>query len=188
MNSITEQLNEIQLYIKDSLVDPWAGTYLDGYAFLHAKQKGAIGERIITNCLLYNGWTVTNATNPGHDRLVCYHQFASPLKAEFKFSAAGKYRGSHLPRPDNFVINHVAAGKDWDILVFLGLNPDGTPHRFFWFHKDAFCEEIKRSDSVFKKQQGGKKGTNDDWICTDVVALLNMNFTHMLTLEATHTL
>ena len=73
---------------------------------------------------------------------------------------------------DKFIINHVSSGKDWERLVFVGINENEEDLRVIWFTKEDFNNHIASSNSLFKVQQGGKGVGNDDYICTNVKNLL----------------
>ena len=68
-------------------------------------------------------------------------------------------------------------GKNWEIFVFFGVNPEKTnknvrktngdypQYRIYTMAKKDFKEHLsKRNTYPFKKQQGGKKQDNDDYI------------------------
>ena len=81
-----------------------------------------------------------------------------------------------------FMINHVAMGKDWERFIFCGINPeDGNSEeriKLHWFHKEDFVNYMNSpGEKIFKHQQSGKKGKNDDYICTNYKGLAELPFT-----------
>ena len=68
-------------------------------------------------------------------------------------------------KTDSFVINHVSKDKDWEYLVFCGINPKESDMRLIWFSNEDFKTHVETS--CFNTQQGGKKIANDDYMCTD---------------------
>ena len=73
-------------------------------------------------------------------------------------------------------MNHVAKSKDWDRLMFIGVNPknnltDSEVKRFniYWMAKEDFLDYMAHTPydkSVFRYQQSGAKAQNDDFICS----------------------
>ena len=94
----------------------------------------------------------------GHDRVI------GGIRTEIKFSLAQKDKKNNGIKNDTFIINHVAEKKDWERLIFLGINFN-SKNKFIWFTKEDFQEHLKAPDCCFKKQQSGKNGGNDDYIC-----------------------
>mgnify|MGYP003653932933 CR=1 FL=1 len=141
------------------------------YHLLSNKQKGVAGEHFVHGILEELGAKVMPPLNSDHDRIVNGH------KVEIKFSLATS-KGKKIQR-NNFIMNHVAKVKDWDFLLFAGINPlslnlepndlDYERCQIYLQSKADFLEymeETPYSDSVFKYQQSGKKGKNDDYICS----------------------
>lgn len=144
--------------------NPWVGTCYEKHYELDSKKKGSKGEEILEEFFVSHGCKVEKPLSPGHDRLV------NGVKLECKFSLsqidtrvgrAGKIR------PNWWMMNHVAEGKDWEWLCFAGVNPEGYDNVIRLFSKNVF-KELKRNEKEFQKyfssQQGGKKSDNDDWI------------------------
>ena len=77
---------------------------------------------------------------------------------------------------DKFIINHVSVGKDWERLIFCGINSDEKDVRFVFITKEDFEAHLKSDNCYFNVQQGGKKVGNDDYICTNTAALLECDF------------
>ena len=143
-------------YIENNTNDPWVGTVWERYVFMSPKQKGEFGERLVDKFLTNKGHGVLRASTStaGHDRVV------DDTLTEIKFSLAQRNKGDVAD--DMFMINHVSIGKDWERLVFFGINKYDEP-RLVFFTKEDF---IKNREEFFKNQQGGKKIKNDDYICS----------------------
>ena len=158
----------LQNYIEQNLEDPWQRTPFEGYVFMSPKQKGEFGERFTSKYLTHLGCNVKRAktSTAGHDRVV------DDILTEIKFSLAIRNRSKGGVIFDKFIINHVSSGKDWERLVFVGVNENEEDLRVIWFTKDDFNNHIASSNSLFKVQQGGKGVGNDDYICTNVKNLL----------------
>ena len=158
----------LQNYIEQNLEDPWQRTPFEGYVFMSPKQKGEFGERFTSKYLTHLGCNVKRAktSTAGHDRVV------DDILTEIKFSLAIRNRSKGGVIFDKFIINHVSSGKDWERLVFVGVNENEEDLRVIWFTKEDFNNHIVSSDSLFKVQQGGKGVGNDDYICTNVKNLL----------------
>jgi hypothetical protein len=157
-------------YINENLSDPWTGTPFEGYVFLSPKQKGEFGEKFISKYF----YTIKNSNvqkpiNSGHDRIV------DNKKTEFKFSLATR-NGKNGVKKDQFIINHISKDKDWERLVFFGINFDENDSRMLWFTKDDFLNYLEYEHCIFNHQQGGKSIKNDDYICTKVDKLLKLSF------------
>ena len=158
----------LQNYIEQNLEDPWQRTPFEGYVFMSPKQKGEFGERFTSKYLTHLGCDVKRAktSTAGHDRVV------DDILTEIKFSLAIRNRSKGGVMFDKFIINHVSSGKDWERLVFVGVNENEEDLRVIWFTKEDFNNHIASSNSLFKVQQGGKGVGNDDYICTNVKNLL----------------
>jgi len=158
----------LQNYIEQNLEDPWQRTPFEGYVFMSPKQKGEFGERFTSKYLTHLGCNVKRAktSTAGHDRVV------DNILTEIKFSLAIRNRSKGGVIFDKFIINHVSSGKDWERLVFVGVNENEEDLRVIWFTKEDFNNHIASSNSLFKVQQGGKGVGNDDYICTNVKNLL----------------
>mgnify|MGYP003339726867 FL=1 len=64
--------------------------------------------------------------------------------------------------------------KDWDRLIFCGINYDIRNTRLFWFTKEDFKNKIK---FIFAKQQGGNSLDNDDYKLSGSISnLLNCQY------------
>ena len=98
---------------------------------------------------------------------------------EIKFSLATRNKKGGV-KEDSFIINHVSREKDWEILVFFGINKRETDARLVWFTKEDFKIHLDSDDCLFAHQQGGKDIENDDYICTKVTELLKQTWVHSI--------
>tara|TARA_R100000005_G_C4990299_1_gene197774 strand:- start:383 stop:946 length:564 start_codon:yes stop_codon:yes gene_type:complete len=167
-------------YIDDNLKDPWEGTNFEGYVFMSPKQKGEFGERFVHKYMELLEYKVERAktSTAGHDRVILEYLeevMTSSYLTEIKFSLATRDKKGGVI-DDKFIINHVSVGKDWERLIFCGINPDEKDVRFVFITKEDFEAHLKSDDCYFNVQQGGKKVGNDDYICTNVAALLECDF------------
>lgn len=165
----------LQDYINQNAQDPWVNTPFRGYVFMSPKQKGEFGERFVSKYFVEKGSEVKRAktSTAGHDRVI------DSIMTEIKFSLATRNKTGGV-KEDQFIINHVSKDKDWERLVFFGINPTEENSCFFWFSKDSFIEHLKSDECVFAPQQGGKSIGNDDYICTKIDKLKNMSFVKSL--------
>lgn len=165
------------------------------YHKLGNKQKGTLGEYFVERLMKKQGYNVTPPTDTDHDRII------DGLKVEIKTSLAvsetktlkGKPPVSRIIK-DKFIFNHIAVHKDWDRLLFCCVNPDPSwgnmhirrgdklPHerlRVYYMDKADFSNYMATTpveERIFKYQQGGKKGGNDDYVCSDLHKLIELPF------------
>jgi hypothetical protein len=165
----------LQEYINQNAQDPWIGTPFEGYVFMSPKQKGEFGERFVSKYFTIKGSEVKRAktSTAGHDRVI------DAILTEIKFSLATRDKKGGV-KEDQFIINHVSKDKDWERLVFFGINPTEEDCRFFWFSKEDFIQNLESDECVFAPQQGGKSIGNDDYICTKIDKLKSMSFVKSL--------
>jgi len=161
----------LQEYVQNNLKDPWKGTPFEGYVFLSPKQKGEFGERFVSKLMTISGCDVKRAktSTAGHDRVI------DEILTEIKFALATRDKKGGVC-VDKFIINHVSVGKDWQRLIFCGINPDEKDVRIVFITKEDFEAHLKSDACYFNVQQGGKSVGNDDYICTNVAALLKCDF------------
>jgi|TARA_R110000796_G_scaffold57287_1_gene132327 hypothetical protein len=165
INEVTNNLIKDMHWKTLSLMNNnWASDPIfENYHKLGNKQKGVLGEYFVENYMksLKNS-VVQKARSTGHDRIIDGH------KTEIKFSLANST--GKVININRFMINHVSIGKDWDRLIFCGINPLGCGAdrvRMYYFNKEDFKNYMLRTSSpIFKHQQAGAKGGNDDYICT----------------------
>ena len=154
-------------YSDSNLNDPWVGTPFEGYVFMSPKQKGEFGERFVSKFMNNMLCEVKRAatSTAGHDRVI------DNIRTEIKFALATRSKKGGVV-VDKFIINHVSVCKDWERLIFCGINPSESDIRVFYITKEDFVEHLKSDDCLFNTQQGGQNGGNDDYICTNVAALM----------------
>jgi hypothetical protein len=183
MDQITKTLSNPDLlyYIQDNLEDLWRGTVLQGYRYMDNKQKGVFGEKFAEQYLRDLNFTVTGRTGGNVD----YDLVINGLKVEVKFSVTqthtDKKTGEKRLIKDRFLINHVGVGKDYDRLLFIGINPIFTESRIVWFDKKDIKEIVNNKD-YFGYQQGGNKAENDDYMSgsSKLIRLINSKYARTL--------
>ncbi len=106
-------------YIDANVQDPWEDTNFKGYVYMSPKQKGEFGERFVSCYMLNADHAVKRAktSTAGHDRVI------DDIRTEIKFSLATRNKKGGVNK-DKFIINHVSVGKDWERLIFCGINPN----------------------------------------------------------------
>ena len=159
-------------YIDDNLKDPWKGTPFEGYVFMSPKQKGEFGERFVSKFMTLAGYDVERAktSTAGHDRVI------NGIRTEIKFSLATRNKKKGGVNKDKFLLNHMSECKDWERLIFFGINNKEEDCRLVWFTKEDFVKHINSSSRVIRRQQAGEGGNNDDFICANSRALLECDF------------
>ena len=141
----------LRSYIDNNLNDPWVGTPFEGYVFMSPKQKGEFGERFVSKFMENMLCEVKRAatSTAGHDRVI------DNILTEIKFALATRARKGGVV-VDKFIINHVSVCKDWERLIFCGINPSEQDIRVFYITKADFEAHLE----------------SDDYICTNVAALM----------------
>lgn len=164
-------------YLARSMVKLWCKEF-QLYAELGPKQKGGYGEIIASLLFKSRGSKVEPRINSDHDFII------DGYKTEIKFSAAnrGEKNGKAYLKENVFALNHLALGKDWDRLVFIGVNPDNKEDVVFWISKDDARECIEKGLYI-KSQQSGKKSGNDDYMSTAAYLMSLYNSKYARTLE-----
>lgn len=168
-------------YIKENLDDLWRGTFLQGYRYMGNKQKGVFGELFALEYLKSKGFKVNGRQNNDTD----YDLLVEGLRVEVKFSVAltetNKKTGVQRLVKDKFMMNHIGIGKDYDRILFIGINPIFKESRIVWFDKKDIKKSIN-NDEYFDSQQGGKKSDNDDYMCgaKKLMKLINSNYAKTL--------
>lgn len=129
------------------------------------KQKGEYGERMVRTYFTKIGKTVEKpaTNNGGHDLIV------DGMLVEVKFSLQHTDTSKNIVKQDCFTMNHVAIGKDWERLVFVGVNKNEVDIRMKFITKEQFVAMQKTDDffKYFQRQQGGQSSDNDDYISSD---------------------
>jgi len=126
----------------------WDNTPFEKYPNLTTKSKGTFGELFVKKYLSLKGHQIAKRKNSGHDCLV------DGIKTEIKFSLDG-------------IINHVAIYKDWDRIIFCYIKRPEEDSLIVYMNKSDFIQHMNSDYSVFSKQQGGKNGNNDDYMCNE---------------------
>ena len=139
---------ELSSLLKPKL-DPWIGSNFEGYLSINNKSKGIFGEHFVSKIMEKKGSQVCRRINSSHDRMI------DGYKTEIKFSLSQK--------KNKFLFNHIACHKDWERIILLGVNPNNHV-RMNWIYKEDFIKNIQSDNCVFNRQQGGKKGENDDFM------------------------
>ena len=168
-----ETSEKMQKFYEEVVHQNWAGTNWEAHARVPNKAKGSAGETIVKKYLLANGNIIKPRINEGHDAI------CNDKKLEIKFSMAKstKSKSGSLIRPNCWMFNHIEMGKDWDILILVGINP---PKNWYKAENTGDWEEeiillVKKEDlqkiyktekwyEIFRRQQGGEKSNNDDWL------------------------
>lgn len=134
-------------YLEGLGYNPWGGTILEGYYALNPASKGSKGEQAVEEILKQLGYSVQRRQNAGHDRVI------NGVKTEIKFALA-------VNRNENFqcIFNHIGMEKDWDEIILCCVNGD-MEIRMVSFTKENFPLDL------CSRQQGGKSGSNDDFMC-----------------------
>jgi hypothetical protein len=145
-------------------IDYYAGTIYEGFLELPNTVRGSIGEHIVSADMASRGHVVQDRTSAGHDRII------DGIKTEIKHAIQGKFG------PDSHILNHISADKDWDRLVFYGVNRPLENMRRVWFTKEDFLANI--DCGIFRRQQGGADLENDDYMCSKTPLLLNQPWVH----------
>lgn len=162
-NSIFED-GSLQDYINQKTQDPWIGTPFEKYVFMQSKQKGEFGERFVSKYFELKGSEVKRAktSTAGHDRVI------DGFLTEIKFSLANRVekKGIAYIKKDQFMINHLAKGKDWDRVIIFGINPIWEESHLIWFSKEDFVNNVDDPECPIVKQQGGGSADNDDYFLT----------------------
>lgn len=171
----------LSAYIKSNLDDLWYGTFLQGYYYLSSKTKGVFGELFTESYLKEKGFKVSGREGGSSD----HDMVVDGIKVEVKFSVAqtdrNKKTGVKKIVKDRFMMNHVGIGKDWDRLLFVGINPNFEESRIVWFDKKDIKKIIKNKD-YFSHQQGGEHTENDDYISgsNKLINLINSPYARTL--------
>ena len=170
---------ELLNHIQKKLYDPWRETPFQGYRYLDNKQKGDYGELFVSKYMRMLGHDVkdTRLNNGGHDRIINDHL------VEIKFSLAHTDHKKQCVKPDTFTMNHVSLEKDWERLIFVGINPQSHESHIKFITKQSFAELLVNNQEEFRKyfgrQQGGKKSNNDDYISSESKLRSLLNSKHM---------
>ena len=149
----------------------WANTSCKNLATYCNKKRGIYFEDIWSMIMKDLGYKVINAetSNGPYDRIITgFKTWKCNIKVEIKGSLSGTdYKNECV---DNYrcISNHIAIGKIYDIIMFMCIiNKDGVAmYELRWCTREELNRHIKSEDSLFCKQQGGKKADNDDYMCS----------------------
>ena len=174
-NEIKEFDSEVNIEMKS-----WVKQEFPKYSLLDPKKKGMYGEELFYNLCKKKGLNITwKNDNDDHDFVI------NGVKFELKYSVASNKDGVGIV--DKFTFNHIAAHKDWEYLVLMGINPpEGLAHvrRGYEYEESIRIRVISKHDFVenldyhleqglIKHQQGGRSGGNDDYMVGDYHKILN---------------
>ena len=174
---------ELQKFYVDVVHQNWVGTNWESHARVPNKAKGTAGEKIVKKYLLANDNTIKPRLNEGHDVICNGHK----LEIKFSMAKSQKSKKGSLIKPNNWMFNHVEMGKDWTHIIFVGINP---PKKWSKADNIGEWEEevvllVKKEDlqsiyktekwyEVFRRQQGGEKSNNDDWLIDSKTRIENL--------------
>lgn len=152
----------------------WRGTPFEKYPILSSKAKGKFGEYYVEGFMRSQlKCKIVAPSSTDHDRII------DGYKTEIKFGLAMSPKSSDYKIEINsFVFNHIACGKEWDRLIFCGINPSKNNAmiyapdsqkwqevNMYFMDKSLFLKYMKSGQTgIFANQQGGKKGNNDDYM------------------------
>ena len=123
-------------YIDANAQDPWHDTMFRGYVFMSPKQKGEFGERFVSHYMQSEECLVERAatSTAGHDRVI------DDILTEIKFSLATRDKKGGVKKDYSLLIT--SRDKDWERLIFFGINPDEEDARLVWFSKEDLCHTL----------------------------------------------
>ncbi len=136
------------------------------------KDNAAAEFPSLISAIARKGYNVSRPSNTGHDKIV------NGWKLEIKFSLSMTNHKKGVVDVDSFMMNHVSAGKDWEVLYFFGVNRDFSTVEIL-LTKESFKEIMNTpNQQYFQSQQGGKTLENDDWMCSgkNLMKLYNSDF------------
>jgi hypothetical protein len=166
---------EVDKFLKSIKLEeecPWHTSKFYSWQKSGNKVKGIIGEDLLEKCILpdYNIKVEKVGGSADHDLI----DTTNGLNIEVKTGFALKTNG--LISSDKFMWQHIGLHKNWDILVFIGVNHEDTTKmhiRRGWRNnpESLVIRFIPKKDirllidrGYLKKQQGGQSGSNDDWM------------------------
>jgi len=166
---ILEEL-EIKKIIAEESHNPWALTVFKNYKSLTNKSKGKVGEKIVEKYMIDKKHKVINSIGTGYDRII------DGIKTEIKFSLAQTDTRKKTIKPDVFMLNHISIHKDWERLIFLGINLDES-YYIKYMTKESFKKALE-TGNYFNYQQGGSALKNDDYMISNkkLIQLLNSKY------------
>lgn len=149
--------------------NPWVGTIWEEFYTYNPSRKGSAGEIMIPSYLFKTfGISESRRTDAGHDRELSsvlpvlaseVNGKAISWRTEIKISLAAR------AKKNKFMFNHISLSKNFDRMIFLGVNiGDIGPadSNFYWMTRRDVETAIELK--LFKRQQSGQNGGNDDYI------------------------
>lgn len=161
----------------------WINTRFERYPLLSSKAKGTFGEKYVEALMKERfGSSVLPSSHTDHDRII------DNYKTEIKFGLATSPKSSDYKiKINSFVFNHIACHKKWDRLIFCGINPasncpniDDKSDRVwdelnvYYMDKKDFESYMNKPSDIFRPQQGGKGGSNDDYMVSGHIKFKNL--------------
>jgi hypothetical protein len=148
----------------------WVNTTCANLATYGSKKRGAFYEDILTMILKEQGYDVINAessTAPYDRIIISFNSKVCRIKVEIKVALSATDYKNRCVDNYNCIFNHIALGKEFDIIMFMCIiKKDGVAmYELRWCTREELTGHIKSEDSLFCKQQGGKKANNDDYMC-----------------------
>lgn len=159
LEAVNSNLVQDVLQSFEDKVNLWKGTEFEFYFTLHNTQQGKFGEAFVSAYMRDAGSIISGRNGSmGHDKTI------DGMKVEIKFSL-------QKVKPDDFVFNHISVGKDWERIIFCGLNVDLDSSVFVWCDKEDFANHIRyaQNSGPFQHAQGGNAMNNDDFIISGPV-------------------
>lgn len=153
-------------------LNPWKGTAMECIATYGSKKRGDFFEVVTQNILEEQGYTIEKAetnTEPYDRKITSLKEKKCNVKVEMKVALSVTNYKKKCVDNYNCVFNHIALGKVFDIIVFMCIikGVDGVAmYEARWCTREELTLHIKSEDSLFCKQQGGKKADNDDYMCS----------------------
>lgn len=144
---------ELTDYLNSKSKDLWKGTYFENYQLINNSSKGVFGEKLIEKFMPKLGCHIAKRKNRGHDIMI------DGYKTEVKISLAqGLVENC-------FTLNHISFNKDWERLIFAGINYNLEDSKIIFLKKTELLSymEENRDQHILNFQQGGKKIKNDDF-------------------------
>lgn len=146
------QDGQFSAFINEKSTNAWKGTLFEKYYEISNHNKGILGEKIAAKHMRNLNHDVRPRVVAGQDFMI------DGYKTEVKLSLAQK------AIQNRFALNHISMKKDWERLIFLGINYDYSKSKMVFFTREDFIDYMETEDSpLFRHQQGGEKIKNDDY-------------------------
>jgi len=129
-----------------SFLAEWKTTQFPYYPTLKLPDKGKLGEKLTKTLMkaVHNS-KVKGRKNPGHDQII------DDWKTEIKLS---------IRLVPEFIYNHISVKKDYDRLLFLGIDAKTNIMYPYFMTKEDIINHLPN----FSHQQGGVSVKNDDFL------------------------